>query len=161
MKMSAKELIAHILGVDFRYPVGSYYETSDSTFDPNTAWGGVWILDSKGKVTVGYDPDQTEFNALGKTGGEKTHKHKYGIQLGGYYGDTIFEIDTHAGVLEDGNGAVSPFGNSIGSYTVKVNSSNTYGARDESAAHYQSIANTETKSSLQPYIVVNRWHRTA
>lgn len=24
------------------YPVGSYYETSDSSFDPNTAWGGTW-----------------------------------------------------------------------------------------------------------------------
>lgn len=24
------------------YPVGSYYETSDPTFDPNVAWGGTW-----------------------------------------------------------------------------------------------------------------------
>ena len=28
--------------VDMIYPVGSYYETSDTTFDPNTAWGGTW-----------------------------------------------------------------------------------------------------------------------
>lgn len=27
---------------DIIYPIGSYYETSDSTFDPNTAWGGTW-----------------------------------------------------------------------------------------------------------------------
>ena len=26
--------------LDFFYPVGSYYETSDSTFDPNSSWGG-------------------------------------------------------------------------------------------------------------------------
>jgi len=25
------------------YPVGSYYETSDTSFDPNTAWGGTWV----------------------------------------------------------------------------------------------------------------------
>lgn len=24
------------------YPVGTYYETSDTDFDPNTSWGGTW-----------------------------------------------------------------------------------------------------------------------
>lgn len=28
------------------YPVGSYYETSDDTFDPNVRWGGTWVKDS-------------------------------------------------------------------------------------------------------------------
>ena len=28
--------------LDLFYPVGSYYETQDSTFNPNTAWGGTW-----------------------------------------------------------------------------------------------------------------------
>lgn len=31
-----------IVGILQYYPVGSYYETSDSTFDPNIQWGGVW-----------------------------------------------------------------------------------------------------------------------
>lgn len=35
------------------YPVGSYYETSDPNFNPNTEWGGSWLKDSKGLVTVG------------------------------------------------------------------------------------------------------------
>ena len=30
--------------LDF-YPIGSIYETSDSTFDPNVTWGGTWVLD--------------------------------------------------------------------------------------------------------------------
>ena len=41
------------------YPVGSYYETSDVTFDPNTVWGGTWelregrqVLTSSNSVTV-------------------------------------------------------------------------------------------------------------
>ena len=29
------------------YPVGSYYETSDANFNPNTAWGGTWVLETK------------------------------------------------------------------------------------------------------------------
>lgn len=28
--------------IDLFYPIGSYYETSDSSFDPNTTWGGTW-----------------------------------------------------------------------------------------------------------------------
>lgn len=32
--------------MDVMYPVGSYYETSDATFDPNVSWGGTWSLDT-------------------------------------------------------------------------------------------------------------------
>lgn len=28
--------------LDMFYPIGSYYETSDSSFDPNVSWGGTW-----------------------------------------------------------------------------------------------------------------------
>ena len=28
--------------LDYFYPVGSYYETSNVDFDPNTDWGGTW-----------------------------------------------------------------------------------------------------------------------
>ena len=38
--------------LDFFYPVGSYYETSDSNFDPNVSWGGTWKEDSGGYVMV-------------------------------------------------------------------------------------------------------------
>ena len=34
------------------YPVGSYYETSDPDFNPNTAWGGTWVKDTQGRVMV-------------------------------------------------------------------------------------------------------------
>lgn len=32
--------------IDLIYPVGSYYETSDTTFDPNVAWGGTWVSEN-------------------------------------------------------------------------------------------------------------------
>ena len=34
--------------LDSIYPVGSYYWTSSSTFNPNTAWGGTWVLQQEG-----------------------------------------------------------------------------------------------------------------
>ena len=38
--------------LDLYYPVGSYYETSDTSFDPNAEWGGTWILEAAGQVHV-------------------------------------------------------------------------------------------------------------
>lgn len=38
--------------VDMFYPVGSYYETSDASFNPNTAWGGTWSLKSSKEAYI-------------------------------------------------------------------------------------------------------------
>jgi len=48
----------------------SVIETAYGVGDGSTTFN---IPDIKGKTVVGYDNTQTEFNALGKTGGEKTH----------------------------------------------------------------------------------------
>lgn len=54
--------------LDLFYPVGSYYETSNSSFDPNTAWGGTWVLEAAGNVHIGAGTGY----ALGSTGGAST-----------------------------------------------------------------------------------------
>lgn len=38
---------------DIIYPVGCYYETSDSNFNPQTAWGGTWELEEEGITHIG------------------------------------------------------------------------------------------------------------
>ena len=38
--------------LDLFYPVGSYYETSDTSFNPNNTWGGTWVLETAGMVHV-------------------------------------------------------------------------------------------------------------
>ncbi len=65
--------------IDFTtlWPVGSYYETSDISFDPNISWGGTWVQDSKGRTTFGYDSSVTQFDTVGKTGGSLTHNHSF------------------------------------------------------------------------------------
>ena len=50
--------------------MGSYYETSDSTFNPNTAWGGTWSLETAGQVHVSAGTGYT----IGSTGGDKDVK---------------------------------------------------------------------------------------
>ena len=50
------------------------YTIIGTSFNTGGEGGGNFRLpNAKGKVVSGYDSTQTEFNALGKTGGEKTH----------------------------------------------------------------------------------------
>lgn len=54
------------------FPIGSTYITQDST-DPKSILGfGTWER-LKGRVCVGLDENDTAFNQIGQTGGEKTH----------------------------------------------------------------------------------------
>jgi len=143
--------------IDLFYPVGTYYETSDSNFNPNTVWGGTWVKDTAGRVTVAYDSLQTEFDALGETGGSKTHTH-----------GSSEMIAASEMLLGSGAGRVYTdfLGRTGGTYTQ---TSRWYidGAYSEPTFSESSnsglaiIGNTDSGSSLQPYIVVNRWHRTA
>lgn len=123
------------------YPVGSYYETSDASFDPNTAWGGTWVLDSKGRVTVSRDETIADFNTVGKTGGEKTHTL------------TVDEMPNHT--HKDGTSASIAYAGYAGANTAQVafdaNSGRATTATGGGQAH----------NNMPPYVVVNRWHRTA
>lgn len=55
------------------YPVGSIYMSVNNT-NPSTIFGGTWVAWGSGKVPVGVNTSETEFNTVEKTGGEKTHE---------------------------------------------------------------------------------------
>lgn len=119
---------------DFIYPVGSYYETSDTTFDPNITWGGTWSLETEGLVHIGAGSNYT----AGDTGGEATHKL------------TVDEMPSHNHDLPRVMGFVYSTAGGNGTYG-SVSTWTTVGNRGGDQAH----------NNMQPYIVVNRWHRTA
>lgn len=55
------------------HPIGSIYMTTVET-NPSEIFGfGTWELWGAGRVPVGVDTTQTEFNTVEKTDGEKTH----------------------------------------------------------------------------------------
>lgn len=70
------------------YPVGSIYMSTSPT-NPATMFGGSWAEWGKGKVPVGVNTSESEFNTVEKTGGAKTHTltvqqipshaHEYGL----------------------------------------------------------------------------------
>ena len=54
------------------YPVGSIYMSANNV-SPQTFLGGTWVEWGAGRVPVGVSSSDTDFNAAGKMGGEKTH----------------------------------------------------------------------------------------
>lgn len=60
---------------DMVYPVGSIYmsATLSTTSAVNNALPGTWQAWGAGRVPVGVDASQTEFDTVEETGGEKTH----------------------------------------------------------------------------------------
>lgn len=71
-KSDWKKLITEDDLLNKTYPIGSIYMSVNST-SPATLFGGTWVRWGNGRIPVGVDTSQTEFNTVGKTGGEKTH----------------------------------------------------------------------------------------
>jgi hypothetical protein len=115
---------------------------------------------------VSASDTDTDFTA-GKAGGEKTHSHKYGIIYGDFYGMMIMRPtdDVHTGVID----YALTQGNRIGPHTRPVISETVIGHADtvsgsyskRSTSLYQNEGNTTRASSMEPYVAVYIWRRTA
>ena len=150
--------------LDQVYPVGCIYTTTVST-NPATVFGfGTWTAFGAGRVLVGFDSGQTEFDTAEETGGAKTitltaaqsglPQHTHAVTDPGHVhaqqrfptatgGSTGFTVDTSM------SGTPAAANNTASAVTgLTVNNVN---AADASSAH----------SNLQPYIVVYFFKRTA
>lgn len=120
------------------YPVGSIYTNASDNTNPGTLLGfGTWTAFGTGRVLVGIDSGQTEFDTIGETGGAKTHTL------------TIAEMPAHthtvASTLLKLEGAGASFA------PLTTGSSVSSGSAGGGGAH----------NNLQPYVVVYMWQRTA
>lgn len=155
------------------HPVGSIYESTDST-SPATLFGGTWEAMDAGRVLVaqGKAETGTTFTA-GATGGEETHKlttsempaHAHGrgtMNIVGTvcsaYGETktttsgAFTWEPTGGRQDGGDGHDGePILTSTISFDASKNWVGQTTTAGESAAH----------NVMQPYTVVYRWRRTA
>ena len=119
------------------YPVGSII-IRDDTEDMSNFLGFTWEKVFAGRVLVGLDTSQTEFNTIGKTGGEKTHKL------------TINEMPSHnhPGGFKYTNGTGDYVRMYLGSDGTAVNNEGKTGG-------------DQPHNNLQPYQVVAYWKRIA
>ena len=120
------------------FPIGSTYITQTNTNPSEILKFGTWER-VKGKVLVGLDEDDTDFNEIGKTGGEKTHTL------------TVDEMPSHTHTVNYSGGAgtstgVTAMGDQLGT----------------SSAIVQATGGGQSHNNLQPYQVIGyMWRRTA
>lgn len=133
-----------------KYPIGHEIYTKNSA-NPSTYMGfGTWELTSVGRMQVGVDVNDTDFNVAGKTGGSKTHtntveelvphKHKsmtLGIGNGGY------KLEGQAGAGQ------------VGTETNYIGETTTVSLDETKTAQAQAF------SIMPPYVAVYIWERTA
>ena len=124
------------------YPVGSIYINAGVATNPGTLLGfGTWSAFGSGRVIVGVDSTDTDFDSVRETGGAKTDSHAL----------TIAELPAHThnvtmSTNDTDNDNLSE-GNTSGTSTHPTSS--TGGG----AAHSHDI--------VQPYITAYMWRRTA
>lgn len=170
------------------YPVGTYYETSDTTFNPNVTWGGTWVLEDEGLVHISSGTNyvvsanaqdggstQITYTPAGTNSGGAVQGHKlvtsempshiHGFQMAGTRldssgnGQLRMQSNVNAG---SGNFWVvglarTGSGNYDGSMTTTGgDGSHNHGFTDPTFTGTQA-----TLDNMQPYKIVNRWHRTA
>ena len=130
------------------YPVGCIYTSTVST-NPNTLFGfGTWSEYGQGRVLVGKSAD-TEFDTIGKTGGEKTHTL------------TIAEMPIHTHTQNAHSHTVAGGGLETdgGSYRAgsDFNINNT--TTSSTTATNRNTGGGSAHNNLPPYIVVYFWKR--
>ena len=129
------------------YPVGAIYISTSST-SPATLFGGTWAAYGEGRVLVGKAASGT-FATAGSTGGSETHSH--GLASG------------FAKITASTSGWIAMARKSVTSWTTtnKNNAANNTSTGDSVSTGAELGGSTDNGSSLQPYVVVYMWRRTA
>ena len=133
---------------DILRPIGSYYETSDINFNPNTAsgWYGTWVEDTEGQTLVSRDSGT--FKTVGDNIGEEKHKL------------TIEEMPKHNFAIRV---AVHNGGDAGNWRSAFATNSDWWGGGN----HYDGnnctnyVGEDKPHNIIQPSKVAIRWHRIA
>lgn len=125
--------------LDLAYPIGSIYINAANSTNPGTLLGfGTWSAFGAGRVMVGLDGTDTDFDTAQETGGEKTHVL------------SIAEMPAHTHNVTQR--AAGPAG--AGWFWVgDGGSGGTYATSSQGGG--------SAHNNVQPYIVVYMWRRTA
>lgn len=155
-QLDAKPTLATI------YPVGSIYINATNSTNPGTLLGfGTWVAFGSGRVPVGIDSSDTDFDSAEETGGSKTHTL------------TEAELPAHRHFLFR-NVTVG----NIGDTTSTLSAAHHYDFAGEERYRIRKSSSTNAflepditlsgqtgsgsaHNNVQPYIVVYMWKRTA
>ena len=124
------------------FPIGQIVIKGDNE-DYSNWLGFTWERTAVGKVLVGIDSTDTDFNTIGKTGGKKTHTL------------TVAEMPSHNHNVNYGSSA--PLGLNSGSTGYKLN----YEQGGTQQIYATATGGNQPHNNLQPYQVVAYWKRIA
>lgn len=160
-----------IFTIDKVYPIGSIYMSVNST-SPATLFGGTWVRWGNGRIPIGVDTSQTEFNTVEKTGGEKTHTLTAAEMPQHNHSISAQTVATTSNGAHTHSAKYSNTANSNGSAARVNGNGNLEGYPiNSNGAHTHNVTipahNTDSKGSgtahnnLPPYITCYMWKRTA
>ena len=127
------------------YPVGSIYMNCSNATNPGTLLGfGTWSSFGAGRVLIGIDSSDTDFDTAEETGGSKTHTL------------TEAQLPSHrhqVGSNDSGTGTGGAAGN--------MELVRDAGTGNGPAVNSSFTGSGQAHPIVQPYIVVYMWKRTA
>jgi len=141
-QVATTAFVTSALAAQVAYPVGAIFTTT--TVYANSAavvvaiGGTTWTAFGAGKVLVGVDASDADFNTVEETGGAKTHTL------------SIAELPAHTHSYDRQNTSTDNISIDDITRTTGGNSSATSGSTGSGSAH----------NNVQPYITVYMWKRT-
>jgi len=127
------------------YPVGSIYMNATNATNPGTLLGfGTWAAFGEGRVLIGIDSSDTDFDTAEETGGSKTHTL------------TESQIPSHRHQVGS-NDSSAGFGGAAGNQEFVQN----FGTGIGNPCNTSFTGGGSAHNNVQPYIVVYMWKRTA
>lgn len=139
-----------------QWPVGSIYTNAAVNTNPATLLGfGVWQQFGQGRVLVGVDTGNSNFNTLGKTGGNQNavvvmHGHGGRVLAGGNHRHLT---PSSAGIGQGSSGPNTVQQSGGQQYT-------SYGGLHEHGLEISWAGENGANKNLQPYVTVYMWRRT-
>lgn len=164
-----KDYIKSLVGE--MYPVGSIYMSVKNT-NPSTYFGGTWVAWGTGRVPVGVNTSDGNFNTVEKTGGTSavtlsasqipSHTHAKGTLAAASGGSHSHNLQNQKAAwgTNSGNRVLV---DATSGYTALTNKATT-----SAGAHGHTISGSTaaaggggSHTNLQPYITCYMWKRTA
>ena len=140
------------------YPVGAIYMSTTNT-NPSTIFGGTWEAWGSGRVPVGVNAADTDFNTPNKIGGNKTTSHNHGA---GSLAANIGAYDNNVGSI--GYQSTVRQGTSV-TYNLGIRATmldnNIANSRINHATTVSGTTANSNVSTVQPYVTCYMWRRTA
>ena len=147
------------------YPVGSIYMNATNNTNPGTLFGfGTWVSFGAGRMPVGFDSSNSNFNSAEETGGSAdatlvSHTHTGTTATDGSHSHTVAGGE-YSGSYDNGtNFSNNNLGSTTGSRNHSADTSTHSGHTHTFTT--SSSGSSATDKNLPPYITVYMWKRTA